>query len=356
MRWKEITNDLSSYERFFTALQREKPDRVPISLWTHAYNRFAGMSFKEFARDGKKMAEAHLTFLDKFKVDFLKVTPCGLFFAEDWGGKLEYFEEKASLRCTEYPVKTTEDWEKLPVLDPRKAKLHAEQLKCLKIINSKIGGKIPFIETVFNSLTVATKIAGERRVFSDMKENPKTLKKGLEAITKTSVDFIRACLDEGVTGIFLSIKASSTDVITSDEFDQFNTPYDMELLDAMKDAEVIILHMHSEKPGAKLMMDKMQKYPVHALNWWDKGTTLTLQKAKASLSGKFCLVAGIDFNTLLREPEQIEQEVKHAIETAAPNGGFMLGPGCVMNAATPERNIKAAINAAMKYGSAKSLR
>lgn len=338
-------------ERFATVMRREKPDRVPISLWTHGFNRFAGMSFREFARNGDKMAKAHVAFLEKFKVDFLKVTPCGLFFAEDWGGKLEYIEEKASSTCTDYPVKSTEDWEKLEVLDPRKAKLYMEQLKCIRILNSKIGGKIPFLETTFNSLTTASKIAGDQRVLNDMRENPSALKKGLETINETLIEFVRACISEGVNGFFYSIKSSSTDVITPQQFDEYNTPYDMQLLGTMKGSEAIILHAHTEKPGAELLLDRIKKYPVQALNWWDKGTTLTLQRAKSELTKTFCLVAGIDHaGTLLKSPEDVEREVKEAIEVAALNGGFILGPGCVMSAATPEPSIMAALEAALKYG------
>lgn len=332
-------------------MHREKPDRVPISLWTHAYNRFAGMRFKKFARDGNEMAKAHLAFINQFKVDFLKVTPCGLFFAEDWGGKLDYMEEKASLRCIEYPIKSTEDWEKLEVLDPKKARLHSEQLKCLQILNNKLKGRMPFLETMFNPLTTAFKIAGDKQVFFDMRENSSALKKGLQTITETSIEFIRACLSKGATGIFLSIKASSTDVITPHEFDEFNTSFDMELLKVMKNAEATVLHIHSEKRGAELMMDKISKYPVDAINWWNKGTTLTLQKAKTNFANKFCLIAGIDhMMTLMKEPQDVENEVKEALEHGAVNGGFMLGPGCVMNAATPEQNIRAAIEANIKYG------
>lgn len=342
---------MSSSERFYAALRREKSDRIPISLWWHAYNLSAGIGFKEFARNGEKMAESHLAFLSKFKVDFLKVTPCGAYFVEDWGGKLEYLEEEASVRITDYPVKTTEDWEKLEVLDPKRARLHREQLKCLRVIKNKIGKTIPFLETIFNPLTTATKLAGDHQVFSDMRENPSALKRGLQTITETLSDFAQACLDEGAAGIFYSIKTGSADTITPHQFDEFNIPYDMKLMDAMKEAEVRMLHLHSEKPGAELLIDKMSSYPVNAINWWDKGTTLSLRKAKDSLSKKFCLVAGLDHvGTLLKGPDEVEREVKAAIEMAAQGGGFMLGPGCTMNAKTSERNIAAALNAATKYG------
>ncbi len=38
------------------------------------------------------------------------------------------------------------------------------------------------------------------------------------------------------------------------------------------------------------------------------------------------------------------------IDVLAPGGGFILSPGCVLPADTPERNMKAMVDAAMKYG------
>jgi len=297
------------------------------------------------------MAEAHLAFLREFKVDFLKVTPCGLFFAEDWGGKLEYIEEKASVRCVDYPVKSTEDWEKLQVLDPRKAKLHLEQLRCLRNISKKVGKTIPFLETMFNPFTTATKIAGDQRVLSDMRENPSALRKGLQTITETLNSFAQACLEEGASGIFYSIKSCSTDVITSGDFDSFNKTYDMKLIHSMKSADVIMLHAHNEKEGAELLVSNLMEYPVHAINWWDKGAIPDLRGAKANLSKKFCLVAGLDHvRTFLKDPIDVQNEIIAAMKSAPADGGFILGPGCVLPPNTPRQNLSAALSAASKHG------
>jgi len=346
-----LIKGMNPRERFFSAIRREKPDRVPISLWTHAYNNFSGASFREYARDGEKMAKAHLAFLHDFSVDFLKVTPCGLFFAEDWGGKLEYIEEKASVRCLEYPVKSTEDWEKLEVLDPRKARLHLEQLKCLRRIGEAVGKATPFLETIFNPLTTAAKIAGDQKVLSDMKKNPSALRKGLQTITDSLADFAKACLNEGASGIFYSIKSCSGDVISPSDFSTFSKPYDMQLISSMKGADVIMLHAHNDKEGANLLVNNLMDYPVHAINWWDKGATPNLEEAKASFHKKFCLVAGLDHvRTFLKNPIDVQNEIIAAMKSAPADGGFILGPGCVLPPNTPRQNLSAALSAASEHG------
>ena len=343
---------MSARERLLSAVAREEPDMVPISLWWHAYNLNAGMAFRDFARDGEKNARAHLAFLREFDVDFLKVTPDGLFFLEDWGGRLEYDEGIAMPKVAEYAVKSADDWEGLEALDPRRAKLHSEQLRSLEIIAGKLGD-FPFLETVFNPFTTAIKIAGEGRVREDMRENPRALKEGLEAITQTTIDFIREALDIGAIGIFYSIKTLSAKSITRAEFEEFNKPYDLKIMGSMRDADLIMIHAHNDEPGDDLLIDEVLDYGANSLHWWDKGTTLSLERAKAELSDRFCLAGGIDHKeTMLKTALEVEAEVRDAIR-AVDGEGFILGPGCTLSPRTPRANMLAAIAAARKYGGRK---
>ena len=51
-----------------------------------------------------------------------------------------------------------------------------------------------------------------------------------------------------------------------------------------------------------------------------------------------------------RSPQQVEATVKDAIERAGKRGGFMIGPGCTLNAETPLANYNAVARAVEKYG------
>ncbi|MEM2882510.1 MAG: uroporphyrinogen decarboxylase family protein [Candidatus Bathyarchaeia archaeon] len=340
---------MSARERLLSAIRREGPDRVPISLWWHAYNLNAGIGFREFARDGKKNAMAHLAFLKDFDVDFLKVTPDGLFFLEDWGGRLEYDEGAAIPKAAEYAVKSAEDWERLEALDPRRAKLHYEQLRSLEVIAERLGD-FPFLETVFNPFTIAIKIAGEGRVREDMRKDPRALKEGLKVITETTIDFIKEALEIGAIGIFYSIKTLSAKSITRAEFEEFNKPYDLKIMDSMRDADVVMIHAHNDEQGDDLLIDEVLDYGANSLHWWDKGTTLSLERARAELSDRFSLAGGIDHKgTMLRTPSEVEAEIRDAIR-AVGGEGFILGPGCTLSPRTPRENMLAAIAAARKYG------
>jgi len=50
----------------------------------------------------------------------------------------------------------------------------------------------------------------------------------------------------------------------------------------------------------------------------------------------------------------VEASVKDAIERAGRGGGFIVGPGCTLNAYTPLENYNAVARAVEKYGRYKS--
>jgi len=77
-----------------------------------------------------------------------------------------------------------------------------------------------------------------------------------------------------------------------------------------------------------------------------------LAKLKVQIGGKTCLKGYMDLWYVIHEgtPESIELEVKKAIETAAPGGGFILGTSDSIRPGTPIENIKAYFKAGRKYG------
>ena len=77
-----------------------------------------------------------------------------------------------------------------------------------------------------------------------------------------------------------------------------------------------------------------------------------LANLKKEIGDKVCLKGYIDLWYVIHEgtPKTIEEEVKKAIETAAPGGGFILGTSDSIRPGTPIENIKAYFKAGRKYG------
>ena len=101
---------------------------------------------------GDKHAEATLAFYHKYDLDLIKVM-------SDFPYPLPTGLEK---------IETTEDWQKLEVLKNP----FPEQIKALKLIHKDVKGQAPFVETIFQSWTVAEKLSSKPTVRKLKEQDP----------------------------------------------------------------------------------------------------------------------------------------------------------------------------------------
>ena len=129
--------------------------------------------------------------------------------------------------------------------------------------------------------------------------------------------------------------------MTEAEYLRFGRPFDLLVLDAVKDgARFNLMHVH----GEHTMFDLIASYPVNMLNWHDRRATPDLRAAASRFSG--LLVGGIDeWGTLQNGPgASIAAEIDDARRQT--NGRrLMLGPGCVCPIETPAAAVRAAVEA-----------
>ncbi|HUU42401.1 MAG TPA: uroporphyrinogen decarboxylase family protein, partial [Planctomycetota bacterium] len=78
-----------------------------------------------------------------------------------------------------------------------------------------------------------------------------------------------------------------------------------------------------------------------------------LADAKRRVGDRVSLMGYVDLLYVLKmgTPALVERTVREAMEVAAPGGGFILGTSDSIREGTPEANIRAYFDAAMKYGS-----
>lgn len=350
------------YERVITALRRGVPDRVPWALWGHfpAVPFLRYFSWEKSRRDGEESAKAHLALLREldYKMDLLKVTPFYRYMSEQWGSIYRFIDNEEQQDTVEVAVKNTEDWEKLWVLDPKKDL--KEHLRAVSILSRDIGSRMPFIYSIASPIVQALHhVSTPERVYNDMKNQPDALKEGLEIIAQTCIDFVKACVEEGASGVFFGADGHGEfwSKMNMVQLEEYALKYDKKVLEAVEDVPIKLLHIcntdqeNPQKNGGLMEDGWFKKYPVDAINWSDKSFT-PCGTAKSIYGDKFCLVAGVDHNkTMLHgTPEQVEKEVKTAIDDASEGGGFIIGPGCTLNQDTPLINYNAVAKAVEKFG------
>ena len=128
--------------------------------------------------------------------------------------------------------------------------------------------------------------------------------------------------------------AATEDVMTTKEYEIWGRPFDLKILDAVRDAPFNVLHVH----GKRIHFDSVMNYPVSAINWSHFATEPSLKEGKAR-SGRTVL-GGIDEATAsgVSAPE-ISEQVAIVIGEISPRG-LIVTPGCSIPTDTRELTLR----------------
>jgi uroporphyrinogen decarboxylase len=299
-----------------------------VSLWRH---------FPVDDQSPETLAASIAAFQRFYDFDFIKVTPASSFCLRDWGCQDAWKGNPEGTReITRFAIRQPEDWTSLKRLNPRMGSLGA-QLRCLEMLTDEFSRHTPILQTIFSPLAQAKNLAGKENLLWHLRKHPDALRSGLETITSTTLDFIRACKNTGIDGIFYAVQHASFNLLSRDEFDTFCRPYDLRILAETRDFRFNVGHIH----GEQIMFDAVKDYPVQVLNWHDQHTEPSLENGLGQISGAVC--GGLrQWETLvLGDPETVAAETRAAVQAT---GGirFILGTGCVVPITAPSANLMAA--------------
>lgn len=206
-------------ERIKNALALKSVDRVPVSAWMH---------FSEVDQDPISLAEAQVSFNEKYDFDFIKMMPFGTYSVQDWGAQLTIYCDKYKEPIVKVPaIKTAEDYTKLNVL-PAIYGTWGKQLQLTQRLSKIVRKDTPYIQTIFSPFSTLKKLAGNQ-LLSDIKEHPESVHVALKVITETTKNFVKANIDEGVSGFFFATQNATYDVMTVEEYEEFAFKYDLDM-------------------------------------------------------------------------------------------------------------------------------
>lgn len=299
---------MNKIERVTSALNGEEVDRPPFSFWYH---------FGLQHMPARAHAEAEIDFYRAYDLDFLKVM-------SDYPYPLPAGLDE---------INSDEDWRRIEPIAPDN-QCWREQLSTLSIINEEIGHEAMFIETIFSTWTTARRLARSGNLTAARERYPQTLLAAMGAIATSLAGYAREVLERGAAGIFLSLGAATDDVMTAEEYETWGRPFDLKILEAVRDAPFNVLHIH----GKRIHFDSVLDYPVSALNWSHFATAPSLKEGKKR-SGKTVL-GGIDEATAshVSAPE-ISEQVDNAISEVGTRG-LIVTPGCSVPTDTREKNLR----------------
>ncbi len=322
--------ELTKRERVECALRGDEVDRAPISFWHH----FPG-------KDGtaEELAVQTIAFQRAYDLDLVKLMPTGMYAVQDYGCRIEPQPGPiGTTRLVESAIKRSEDWARLPAVDPRAGAL-GEQVRSVGLVREALGPDVPIIQTIFGPLSMAAKMVPED-LPRQAAERTDLLRTGLERMADDVVAFGLACIEAGADGFFFAIQLASPEAMPEDLYRLLGVPYDLRVLDRLDDTEgawLTMFHLHGTRP----LFNLANEYSVDAVNWHDRETTPSLTEALGRTQR--ALAAGINRSGAIADgaPEAVTAEVRDAV--AQTNGRrLIVTPGCVVPWTAPPENLRAA--------------
>jgi uroporphyrinogen decarboxylase len=322
---------MSKRARLEATFDGAKVDRPAVALWRH---------WPIDDLDGGELARATLTFQKTFDFDFIKVTPNSNYCVAGYGAETTWLgNEEGTYVWGKRVIQQPDDWVALRPLEPESG-LQGEVLHANKLIAAEVAGDhaeaVPFITTIFNPLSQAKNLAGDR-LLSDLRQHPDAVKAGLATIQSSILRFIDKLKATGAAGIFLAIQHASYDLLSEAEYAEFCRPLDLEILAATEGMWFNLVHLH----GRNVMFDLVADYPAQVINWHDLETPPSLAEALSRTEMALC--GGLrQWETMMRgTPAQVQAEAEHAM-AATTRRRFILGTGCVTPIVAPTGNLLAA--------------
>lgn len=314
-------------QRIESTLAFKETDRLPYSMWMHFPNR---------DRHPRRLAELSLAYQKKYDLDFIKFMPFGMYSTIDYGMDLNVFPGFVDSPVAQKPViEKVSDWDNIRYVSGTAGE-YAIVLEAQRILFEMMDEKLPFLQTVFSPMTTAVKLSSPQLLVKHIAEDPQRVRKALEIITATTIEFVKATVALGTDGLFFATQMSTKNLIDDKTHDAFVKKYDLEVLNGVKNSTWFnVLHLH----GANAMIREVQDYPVQALSWHDRDDGPSMEEVRGYSDKVF--VGGLSWGEkwLSKNNEEVVAEVR---EVAGRSGGkgVILGPGCVIDPSTPEERLE----------------
>ena len=334
---------MTSMERVLTALAHKEPDRVPLSLMLTIHGaKELGLGIREYYSKAEYVVEGQLRMLKKYRHDC--VNPfCAIAMAmEAFGGEVIWFED-GTPNSGEPVIKTEKDILSLQVPKIEETSL-VSMLHIIQLLKEKVGDAVPIIGGIVSPFSLPVMQMGFAAYIELMHEQPELFHRLMEVNQAFCVAWANAQVQAGATVVcyydgLLSPTITAPGVhletgfrIARNTFARINSP--------------AIIHMAT---AATLpVIDKVVAAGAVMI-----GVSFIddLAELKAACQGRLAIMGNLNGIKMRRwTPEQVKKNVKEAIATAAPGGGFILADNGEIPWQVSEETLMAISDAVHTWG------
>jgi uroporphyrinogen decarboxylase len=345
-------------ERFITAVNGGKPDRVPIFDFLEGRRIFKEVLEKDIeSPSGADITECSI----KLGFDAVFIAYGGFYnsesvelgdiYTDEWG--VVYKNTGVSWPIDppyRAAIKDRDDLEKWlkNIPDPWLENRLNDINTALEISN----GRIAVIGGVIGPLTLAILTLGFEGMLMKLMDEPDMV----EEIFRVSTDFHKVAVEKmasaGADAIFVCEDLGFNDGIFAppDIYRKYLFPYLSSLIDEIRIKNVPVL-LHS-CGNVNEVLDDLAGFGISALHPLQRKARMDIESVRKRYGTKLCLIGNIDATDTLAygSVREIENEVRNTIDIAGKDGAYVLASDSDYHDGIPPKNFIAMVNAARRFG------
>jgi MtaA/CmuA family methyltransferase len=315
---------MTSKDRFLAVIKGKEVDRVPVFplLMSFSAKRY-GVSYRQFATNGKIMAESQLKIREMFKIDAITACSDAFRISADLGAEMVYPEEKPPYVV--HPLITNErDLKQLkrPDVSNSKGRM-ADRIMGTRLMIENAGRECMVLGWVDMPFAEACSVCGISQFMMMLYDEPELAHAILDFLTPIVIDFAIAQIEVGAPMIGAGDAAAS--LISPELYKEFALPYEQKICEAVHKAGGMV-KIHICGNTTKLLKDMTSS----GADLFNVDHLVSFHDAKENFSG-----AGKAFkgnlnpvtDMLYSTPEECFVKAKNLVKQAA-GVRYMLSPGC----------------------------
>jgi uroporphyrinogen decarboxylase len=248
-------------------------------------------------------------------------------------------------------LKSTADYARLPVFDPRKGKRMSTNLRYLELMVQALGKEKVIMGFIYGPLSTLSQMRSAEKLFLDCMKEPEKVHEGLEIVTQVLLDYVDAQVDRGPIGIVMDTLFASGSIMSRELWKKMEAPYVERIAKKIHDAGLaILIHNCGNNPYFDVQIEAM--HPEGMSIAYLPNECPTYDDLKKTWGDQVMIVGMIPPSQVvfMGTQQDVKEACKEQIRALAPGGGFLLSTGCEFPPNASLLNAIAMVEAAEEYG------
>ena len=324
---------MTSLERVNARLLGKPVDKIPnLNIVMALAAKCAGVTFREFATDYRKLVEGNLRCIEKFGFDAVCVISDPMREASAFGANV-IFPEDSVPYSDPYLLDDLSDLSKLQRFDPFESPRTLDRIKAVELFKQKVGNDYPVIGWVEGMLAEVADLYGVNNLMVALMDEEPAFLELMEIIFEQHCRFAKAQIDAGADIIGVGNAVAS--LIGPALYEEYALKYDKALTEYIQKCGARVkLHICGNITSLLELITQVDP-DILDLDWM-----VDMETAVKTFSGRRTCVSGnVDPVAVLLQgdADKVREEVGKCI--AVSDETTIIAGGCEVPAATPEENL-----------------